>query len=362
MSRRCVKCRAPPHGEYRIGGEWVPACSEACARAAVPERDVRARIGRALDTALIGPEQTEIDDDAFAGIPDELVVEILHQYPPSSLLRIAGASTRLRAIVLDPRVISELVNGSFERKGRADVEEWLSLARRAANTGQTALVEAVVEALDVRETRRGDVTGEGYSARRWQMTRFGLALRTHDVGFAEQMMAGIDPADAAGFVPHALRLGLRDKNSATLRTLLAVLRRADVLLRFTFGTQLKRDTLFADVGMFRMLLESGSWSVEREDVEDNATMLSFAPGYGVLGDAIRKRRADIVQLLIDDGRSRLVPSLFSISTSDEIVAILLRSRAINPFGAQSLAELRMLQQRYKDGAATRLMDGADFEW
>lgn len=358
---RCARCDRPPHGEYRIGGEWVVACSEACARAAMPVRNVRARIGRALDTALIGPEQATVDDDMFAGVPDELIVEILKSYPPSALLRVAGTNQRLREIVLDARVIAALVDS-----GGAAVEEWLALARRAASTDQLALLEAIVAALDAREKRRGDVTSAEYSARRWQTTRFALALRTHNVEFATRMVGSANAGDVAGLIPHAIRLGLDRGTSVTLHTLLAVLRQPSMpLLRVTIGRLLSRKDLFASVDMFTMLLESGVWAVEHEDSEAaTATpgMPSFTTGDGVLADAIRMQRADIVQLLVDDGRSKLSSNLLQIPTSDAVVAILLRSRAINPFGAATLAELRAAELRYRDSRAARLMEGADFEW
>lgn len=358
MSRHCVKCRAPPHGEYRIGGEWVPACSETCARAAMPERDVRARIGRALDTALIGPEQATIDDDLFAGIPDELVVEILRSYPPSSLLRIAGTNQRLRAIVLDPRVINDLVNSSFERGGYLVINEWVLLARRAVNTGQVELVKAVVTAIDAREMDHFDIDGPEYTTTHWIRTRFGLALQTHDVDFVLRIMPRIQPDDIAGFLPRAIQLSVRESNDATLRTLLTAMRQTNRLFSCILSRRIKRETLFANVSLFRMLLESGVWNVANEHSETQPGRLTHDC---VLIDAIAMKRADIVQILVDDGRLSMTPSLITYSITAEIADILLRSRSVNPLGVKTLAEFRKLPPMGM-AVATALMEGVDFEW
>jgi len=372
MPHHCAKCKAVANNEYRVVGSeaWVRACSEACARALVapvkPAATVRERIGHALDAALIGPEQEDvpaIPDATLEDVPDELMVEILKNYPPSALLRIAGTNTRMRAIVLDAKTIRALVASSLARgtnyNGRSALGEWLFAARRAASVGQIPMLEMIIAALDAQpivQTAWNNPSG-------WQLTRFMLAVRTENADFARRMAEAIRDDVAivsmAGFV-------VRMNNVHALETYLACLKARSNIIRFTFGKSLRRADLFANKVVFGMLLYSPHWDIRREPLSavgaSGITTMVDAGVDSVLVDAIKMHEHEIVAMMLRSERIPLTPKLLDYSTSDTITDMLLANRTINPFGFATISEYSRAQVRIVNVSPTRILAGADFYW
>lgn len=396
MPRYCAKCKAAAHNEYRVVGSeaWVYACSETCARELIaPAATAHERIGRALDAALIGPEQEDaaaIPDATLEDVPDELVVEILKNYPPSKLLRLAGTNARMRAIVLDPRTIQTLVDYSLARNatyegGRRPINEWIALATHAAGVGQVALVEAIVAALDAQPSASfmGDNLRDesdipkpifstvpgfggfafgnpnppkallGENSRAWRLTRFIMAVRTGDVVFARTAVRRVtDISDVVGLAAYVVRM----RNVASMRAYLACYSPAPV--RFTFDTSLTRKDLFHDKRVFAELLASPHWNITNERSSEKPSM---APGDDcVITDAILLRDHEIVAMILASGRMVPKPKLLDLDTSDQVIAVLLANRVLNPFGYQTLASYRRMDSVVQNLWPSQILPNRDF--
>lgn len=340
------------------------ACSEACARAAAP---VCVRIGRAFDAALIGPEQDATGaQDALADVPDEMVVEILKNYPPSTLLRVAGTNSRMREIVADPRTVRALVAHSFRRnakypRGRA-INEWIALAKHAAGVGRTSLVEAIVGAIDAQPTYDFMDTIPDDTRRGWKLTRVIMALRTGDVDFVRRVGGDIDSADFVGLAEYVVRM----QDVAAMRAYLACMRTPTNIILFTFQHQLERSELFYDKAVFAKLLASPHWNIvaehQQQPIPPHLTRALPPSTDAVLVDAILLQDPEIVTMLLASGRIPLRPRLFNVPTSDQITAFLLANRTLNPFACATLAEYNRCRDQTAIVEPSRIRVNHHFLW